>query len=70
MSSVMPFTFNAVNLYVVTISGKPWARAREVCKALKYEKAARRVVIHYCSSENIQHKHHLVVVPTAGTTVN
>ena len=70
MSSVMPFTFNAANLYVLTINGKPWTRAREVCRALKYEKTARRVVTHHCSSGNIQHKHRLVVVPTAGTTVN
>ena len=38
MSSVMPFSFNAVELYIVTINEKPWTRAREVCKALRYEK--------------------------------
>ena len=37
MSSVMPFTFNEVELYVVTINKKPWTRASEVCRALKYE---------------------------------
>ena len=41
MSSVIPFSFNAVDLCVVTINKKHWARAREVCKALGYEKAAR-----------------------------
>ena len=41
MSSVMPFAFNAFELYVVTINEKPWALAREVCKVLRYEKAAR-----------------------------
>ena len=30
MSSVMPFTFNAMELCVVTINEKPWARAREM----------------------------------------
>ena len=39
MSSVMPFTFNAVELCVVTINEKTWERAREVCKALEYGKA-------------------------------
>ena len=66
----MPFVFNAVELCVVTIIEKPWTRAREVCEALRYEKAARRVVRHHCTRENIQHKHQLAVVPTVGTTVN
>ena len=51
----------------MTISEKPWT---QVCKALKYEKAARRVVRHHFTTENIQHKHQLVVVPTVGTTVH
>ena len=38
MSSVMSFTFNAVELCVVNIDEKPWARAKEVCRALKYNK--------------------------------
>ena len=38
MSSVMPFTFHAVELCIVTIDEKPWARAREVCRALRYKK--------------------------------
>ena len=66
----MPFAFNAVEVYIVTINEKPWTRAREVCKALRYEKAARRVVRHHCTRENIQHKHQLAVVPTVITTVN
>ena len=68
--SVMPFVFNAVELCIVTINGKPWTRAREVCKALRYEKAARRVVRHHCTRENIRHKHQLVLVPTVGMTAN
>ena len=56
MSSVMLFSFNAVELCVVIINEKPWTRAREVCKALSFEKAARRVVRHRCARENIQHK--------------
>ena len=31
MSSVMPFTFNVVDLYVVAINDKQWTRAKEVC---------------------------------------
>ena len=38
MSSAMPFAFNAVELYVVIINEKPETRAREVCKALEYNK--------------------------------
>ena len=34
----MPFTFNAVDLCVVTLNGKPQTCAHEVCKALKYNK--------------------------------
>ena len=70
MSSVMPFAFNAVELCVVTINEKTWTRAREECRALGFEKATRRLLRHHCTRENIQHKHRLVVVTTAGTTVN
>ena len=70
MSSVTPFAFNAVELYIVTINENTWTRDREVCKALKYEKRARRFVRHHFTRENIQHKHQLTVVPTVGTTVN
>ena len=58
MSSVMPFTVNAVEWYVVTINEKPWTRAREVCRALEYSKAtnAADIVKHLCSRENYTHK--------------
>ena len=61
MPSVMPFSFNAVELYVVTISEKPWTRAREVCKALEYGKATKAadIVKHLCSTENYAHKYKL-----------
>ena len=42
----------------------------EVCKALRYDKAARQVARGQCTRENIQHKHQLGVVPTLGATVN
>ena len=44
MSSVMPCSFNAVELCVMTINEKPWARARGVCKALEYNKKTVHVV--------------------------
>ena len=37
----MPFTFNAVELCVVTTNEKPWTRAMEVCRALEYGKATK-----------------------------
>ena len=56
----MPFTFNAVELCVVTINEKPWTRAREVCKALEYQKGrARNVLKKHVSIENKEHKHGL-----------
>ena len=54
MSSVMPFTFNAVELCIVTINEKPWTSAREVCQVLKYGKATKAadIVKQFCSREN------------------
>ena len=61
MSSVMPFTFNAVQLCVVTINEKPWTRAREVCRALEYQKGRERDVLKkHVSIESKQHKHERV----------
>ena len=66
----MPFSFNAVVLCVVTINDKRWARGKDVFKALRYEKAARRIVKHHCTIKNIQHKHQLVVVHAAYIPIN
>ena len=52
----MLLTFNAVELCVVTITEKPWSRAREVCKALEYNKLPRQVVRQHCSRENYFHE--------------
>ena len=57
MSSVMPFAFNAVELYVVFINEKPWTRAREVCKALEYNKKTADLIKAFCSQENYNQKH-------------
>ena len=57
MSSVMPFAFNAVELYVVTVNGKHWTRAKEVYKAWEYKKGkARDALKKHVSIENKQHK--------------
>ena len=54
----MPFAFNAVELYVVTVNGKPWTRAKEVCKALGYSKITKtaNVIKQLCSRENYAQK--------------
>ena len=44
MSSVMPFTFNVIELCVLTINEKLWTRAREVCRAVEYQKGRARDV--------------------------
>ena len=58
MPSVMPFSFNAVGLCVVTINEKPWIRAREVRWVLEYGKATKvaDVARHLCSKTNYAHK--------------
>ena len=56
----MPFVFNAVELYVVTINEKPWTRTREVCKALRYNKKTANIVRYHCNRENYAHKWQLV----------
>ena len=66
----MPFAFNAVELKVVTINGKPWARAKELCKALEYNKKTAHVIRAHCTRENYAQKYDLTSVPTAGTPVN
>ena len=70
VSSVMPFTFNTVDLHVMTVNDKPWTHAREVCKAPKYNKKTANIVKNHCSKGNYAQKCQLNKVPTAGTTVN
>ena len=60
MSSVMPFTFNAVELCVVTINEKPWTCARELCRALEYDAKTSKtanIIKTYCIPENITQKY-------------
>ena len=54
--SLVPFTFKNVELKVVTINGKPWTRAKEICRALEYKRRAKDVLREHVSIENKQHK--------------
>ena len=53
----MEFFFNAVELCVVTINEKPWARARGVCKAIEYNKKSCKHCQNQCSKENYTQKY-------------
>ena len=70
MSSVMPFSFNAVELCVFTINDKPWTRAKEVCWALQYNKKTANIVKNHCSKENYVQKYQMSGVPAAVTLVD
>ena len=68
--SLVPFTFNAVKLQVVTVDGKETCRAKEVCRALENEKKAGNVIHNHCSRENSAHKYELSKFLTAETFVS
>ena len=70
MSSVMPFSFNAVELCFVTINEKPWTRVREVCKALECNKKNANIVKNHCSKEIYTQRYQLSSVPAAVTPVD
>ena len=70
MSSVMPCSFNAVELCVMTINEKPWARAREVCKALEYNKKTAHVIKAHVYPGNYAWKYQMSSVPAAVTPIN
>ena len=66
----MPFAFNAVELYVVTINEKPWTRAREVCKALEHNKKTADLIKAFCSRENYDQKHWLIKFLSEGNVMD
>ena len=72
MSSVAPFTFDAVKLCVVSLNDKPWNCAREVCRVLEYGKTTKTadIVKHLCSQENHAHKCQLTGFVSATNLVN
>ena len=57
--SLVPFTLKNVELKVVTINGKPWTRAKEVCKVLEYSRSINHVIKDHCSRENYAQKYDL-----------
>ena len=73
MPSVMPFSFNAVELCVVTINEKPWTRAREVRRSLEYDaktsKTANIIKVHVIP-ENYAQKYQMSSVHAACTPIN
>ena len=70
MSSVMPFTFNAEHLFVLAINEKPWTCAREVCRALKYNKKTVNILKSHCSKENYAQKYQMSTAQAAVTHVD
>ena len=68
----MPFTFNAVELCVVTSNENSWTRAREVCRALEYGKATKtaHVIKAHVSPENYAYKWQLNSVSAGDTPIN
>ena len=65
----MLFTFNAVELCVETINEKPWTRAKEVCRALEYNKKTADIVKTFCSREIYAQKYQMISVTAAGKPV-
>ena len=64
------FTFKNVKLKVVAIKGKPWTRAKEMCKALEYSQSINHVIKAHCSRENYAHKYDLSKWSTADHLLN
>ena len=52
----MPFTFNSVELWFVAINEIPWTRAREVRRALQYNKKTADIVKAFCGKKNYAQK--------------
>ena len=65
----MKFDFNAVKLNVVTINGKPWTRARKVCRAFEYGRTTKtaHVIKAHVSLETYTHKWQVIKVSGAST---
>ena len=69
----MPLTFNAVELYVVAITEKPWTSAKEVCRALGYNATRSKTentISTHCSPENITQKYQMSIIHSACTPIN
>ena len=68
-SALVPFTFNSIKLFTVTINGKHWSRAKEICQSLNYTKKTPDVIVDHVSLENRAYKYQLTDLPAAGKLV-
>ena len=66
----MLFSFNAVELCVVTINEKLCTRAREVRRALEYNKKTADIVKAFCSRETYAQKYQMSGLTAAGKSVD
>ena len=57
--SLVPCTFTNVELKIVVIDSKAWARGKEVCQALQCKKKTANIIKAFCSHENIAQKYQL-----------
>ena len=60
MSSVMPLIFSAAKLCVITLNDNFWKRAKEVCRALKYQRQVVHVIRDQVGAENYDQKYQLI----------
>ena len=68
--SLSPFTFNEVVLHVVTVDVKEWCRAKEVFRALEYDKKVSKttnIIRARCNTENISKNYQLSSVLSSCT---
>ena len=55
------------SLEVVSINGKPWTRAKEVCKALEYQRRTKDILRGHVSITNKRHMRKLKGVVSPNT---
>ena len=68
-NALVPFTFNSIKLFTVTINGKQWSRAKEICQSLNYTKKTPDVIVDHVSLENRAYKYQLTEFPETGKLV-
>ena len=71
-NALVPFTFNDRKLFTLTIDGKSWTRAKEICESLEYNKVTSKtanIIRAHCSIENITQKCQLIGVHESCTPV-
>ena len=68
-SALVPFAFNSIKLFTVTINDKHWSRAKEICQSLNYTKKTPDVIVDHVSLENRAYKYQLTDFPETGKLV-